>query len=160
MADFDGIKEREQGKKKMPLGMTVFFLGLVICGLAYMYLFMPAITGWTQTARYEAKIKAKEAAVTERGNADMHPETEHQQMVAADKGRKIYLAECAVCHGEKLEGGIGPGLKGPKFRYGDGLADHVRVITKGTAQGMPGFPQLGTAKIKSVAAFIHTSHQH
>lgn len=160
MGEFDGIKEREEGKKKMPLGMMVLFLGLIICGLVYMYLFLPQTTGWTQAGRYEAKVKAQEAAVAGQSTADVHPETEHQQMVSAERGKEIYATECAVCHGEKLEGGIGPALKGPKFKYGTTLTDHVRVITKGTQEGMPGFEQLGADKIQSVAAFIHTSHQH
>jgi len=58
MSDYDGIKEREEGKDKMPIGMTVLFMGLIICGLVYIYLFMPQITGWTQTGRYEAEVKA------------------------------------------------------------------------------------------------------
>jgi cytochrome c oxidase cbb3-type subunit 3 len=160
MSDYDGIKEREEGKKKMPLGMTVLFMGLIICGLVYMYLFMPQTTGWTQAGRYEAKVKAREAAVTGQSKVDVHPETEHQQMVSAELGKEIFAAECAVCHGEKLEGGIGPALRGPKFKYGPTLKDHARVIAKGTKGGMPGFEQLGAEKIQSVAAYIHTSHQH
>ncbi|MBS1128698.1 MAG: hypothetical protein H6Q96_1078 [Nitrospirae bacterium] len=62
MSEYDGITEREEGKKKMPLGMTVLFMGLIICGLVYMYLFMPQTTGWSQAGRYEAKVKAREAA--------------------------------------------------------------------------------------------------
>jgi cytochrome c oxidase cbb3-type subunit III len=160
MSEYDGITEREEGKKKMPLGMTVLFMGLIICGLVYMYLFMPQTTGWSQAYQYEAKVKAREAAVTGQPKADVHPETEHQQMVSAEQGKEVYAAECAVCHGANLEGGIGPALKGPKFKYGATLKDHARVIAKGTQEGMPGFEQLGAGKIQSVAAYIHTSHQH
>jgi mono/diheme cytochrome c family protein len=160
MSDYDGIKEREEGKDKMPIGMTVLFMGLIICGLVYIYLFMPQTTGWTQAGRYEAKIKAREAVVAGKPEADVHSESEHQQMVSAEQGKEVYAAECAVCHGANLEGGIGPALKGPKFKYGATLKDHARVIAKGTQEGMPGFEQLGPGKIQSVAAYIHTSHQH
>lgn len=160
MGEFDGIQEREEGKKRMPPGMAVLFIGLVLSGLIYMYLHMPQTTGWTQAARYEAQVKAREAAATGLQNADVHPETEHDQMTAADRGRGVYIAECAVCHGDKLEGGIGPALKGPKFKYGDTVADHVRVISKGTGEGMPGFEQLGEDKIRSVASYIHTNRLH
>ncbi|HEY6010869.1 MAG TPA: c-type cytochrome, partial [Nitrospirota bacterium] len=91
---------------------------------------------------------------------DVHGETEHEQRVAADKGKELYRAECAACHGEKLEGGIGPSLMGPKFKHGATLDDHIRVITKGTDAGMPGFPQLGAEKIRMVASYVHTQHQH
>ena len=160
MADYDGIQEREKGKKKMPLGMTILFGGLIVFGLAYLYLFMPLTTGWTQSGRYEAQVKVREAAVAQQAEVDVHQETEHQQMVAADRGKEVYAAHCAACHGEKREGGIGPSLKGPKFKYGSALQDHVRVITKGTQQGMPGFEQLGAERIRNVAAFIHTTQQH
>jgi cytochrome c oxidase cbb3-type subunit 3 len=160
MAEFDGIKEKEEGKKRMPIGMTVLFLGLVGFGIVYIYLFTPQTTGWNQAARYEQKIKAREAAVTGQPAADVHPETEQEQMKAAEMGKEVYAAECAACHGQNLEGGIGPSLKGPTFKYGGTLADHVRVITKGTQEGMPGFEHLGEAKIRSVAAYIHTAVQH
>lgn len=160
MGEIDGIREREAGKKKMPLGMFILFIGLICFGLMYLILFTPMITGWNQAGQYETEVKAREAELAGMPKADVHVETEHEQMVAADKGREIYLAECAACHGEKLEGGIGPALTGLKFKYGATLDDHIRVITKGTDEGMPGFPQLGADKIRKVASYVHTRHQH
>jgi len=161
MGEYDGINEREEGRKKMPLGMVVLFMGLIITGLLYLILYLPQITGWTQAGQYEKQVKAKEAVLSGLVKTDIHDETEHDQMMAADKGKEIYDAECSACHGEKLEGGAGPALSGPAFRFGKTLADHIRVISKGTANGMPGFEkQLGAEKIKQVASYIHTRHQH
>lgn len=160
MGEFDGIREREAGSKKMPLGMFVLFTALIVFGIAYLYLFMPATTGWNQANQYEQEVKAREAELAGATKADLHAETEHEQMLAAEKGREVYIAECAACHGDKLEGGIGPALTGPKFKHGPTLDDHIRVITKGTGEGMPGFPQLGPDKIRKVASYIHTRHQH
>ena len=71
--------------------------------------------------------------------------------IKADPGKEVYAAECAVCHGEKLEGGIGPSFTGPKFNYGPTLKDHVRVIADGTPNGMPGFEkQLGSEKVRTL----------
>jgi cytochrome c oxidase cbb3-type subunit 3 len=79
----------------------------------------------------------------------------------ADLGPAIYKADCAMCHGENLEGGIGPALTGPKFVYGGTLANHIRVITDGTPKGMPGFgKQLGPEKVRAVAHYIHFRHAH
>ncbi len=38
----------------------------------------------------------------------------------ADSGVQLFAAKCSVCHGEKLQGGAGPALKGPQFfaRFG------------------------------------------
>ena len=35
--------------------------------------------------------------------------------VQAAAGAKVYSAQCAQCHGEHLEGGVGPALKGPNL---------------------------------------------
>ncbi len=158
MGEFDGIKEREEGKSKMPLAMTILFLGLVIFGLVYLYLFTPQTTGWTQGDQYQRRMDAfKKSVMTHEVQevASGAPES------AAAKGPEIYKADCAMCHGENLEGGIGPALTGPKFVYGGALVDHLRVITDGTPKGMPGFgKQLGPEKVRAVAQYVHSRHTH
>ncbi len=160
MSEYDGIKEREEGRSRMPMGMTVLFMGLIIFGLIYIYRYLPGTTGWNQADQYELKVKAREAAVAGRPEEAFHPETEHEQMVSAEQGREIYRQECAVCHGKDLAGGIGPSLLGPRFKFGSTIEDHARVIAKGTPGGMPSFGQLGDAKIRSVASYIHTMAHH
>ena len=67
-----------------------------------------------------------------------------------DKGRAIYSAECAWCHGANREGGTGVAL--------DNLAlDHdalVTVISQGR-NGMPAFPAFGTEELDQVIAFLN-----
>jgi cytochrome c oxidase cbb3-type subunit 3 len=158
MGEFDGIKEREEGKKKMPLAMALLFLGLVISGLVYLYLFSPQTTGWTQREQYQQRMDAfKKSVMTHEVKEVASGVSEGE----ADQGPEIYKADCAMCHGENLEGGIGPSLTGPKFVYGGALADHVRIITDGTPKGMPGFgKQLGPEKVRAVAHYIHFRHAH
>jgi cytochrome c oxidase cbb3-type subunit 3 len=156
MGEYDGIREREEGKKKMPLGMAVLFLGLMAFGLAYLFLFSPQTTGWRQLAQYEKKMETHKAAVITHEVKEVATGAEQSK---ADKGPEIYASDCAMCHGENLEGSIGPSLKGPKFIYGNTLADHVRVIAEGTPNGMPGFQkQLGAEKVRAVAHFIYFKH--
>jgi len=156
MGEFDGIQEREQGKKKMPLGMTALFISLIIIGLVYLYLFSPLTTGWKQVDQYQQSMEAHTTAVI----THEVKEVASGSLETKDKeGSAIYHANCAMCHGEKLEGGIGPVLTGPKFLYGNAFADHIRVITDGTTNGMPGFKkQLGPDKIHAVAHYIQTHH--
>ncbi len=157
MGEFDGITEREEGKKKMPFGMTILFAGLVLFGVGYMYLFSPQTTGWTQADQYQRRMDAfKKGVMTHEVQeaASGAPESSR-----AAEGPAIYKSDCAMCHGENLEGGIGPALRGPKFIYGNTLADHVRVITDGTPNGMPGFgKQLGPLKVRAVAHYIQFRH--
>lgn len=159
MDDFDGIKEREEGKNRMPLAIATVFAALALFGLMYIYLFIPHTTGWTQVGQYEKRMKALESDVVTHKEEDEAAGRELKE--AEDIGRQVYAAECAVCHGEGLEGGVGPALTGPKFKFGGRLEDHVRVISQGTDEGMPGFEsQLGREKIHAVAMFIHTHPGH
>lgn len=161
MSEFDGIQEREAGKNKMPIGMTVLFMGLILFGLVYMYLYTPQTTGWNQTQRYEETLKEHAIAREQREKGHETTETaEHEAAEAKLIGPSVYKEHCAVCHGENLEGGIGPALLGPKFVYGGTLEDHARVITNGTPNGMPGFAQLGPEKVRAVAQHLHLSHRH
>lgn len=160
MGEFDGIKEDEAGKKKMPLGMTLLFLGLLLFGVGYIYLFLPQTTGWTQRGQYEKIMQAEQAL-----KAQQHPEiegqesVEHEQAEVMERGGKIYRENCATCHGARLEGGIGPGLLGPRFVYGDSVEDHIKVISKGTTKGMPGFArQLNAEQIYYVSSYLHSHH--
>lgn len=161
MAEFDGIREREAGKNRMPIGMTVLFMGLILFGLVYLYLYTPQTTGWNQTQRYEEELKEHAVAREQYGKGHEAAEPAEQETAEAKLiGPAVYKEHCAVCHGENLEGGIGPGLLGPKFLYGNTLEDHERVITKGTPNGMPGFSQLGAEKMRAVAQHVHSRHAH
>ncbi len=161
MADYDGITEREEGKAKMPLGMTVLFLGLIIFGLIYIYRYLPQISGWSQAAQYEAAMQALQAMHAAPAEHEASESAEHEQQETLVLGAQIFSENCAVCHGKDLAGGIGPSLLGPTFRYGASMIDHIRVISKGTTKGMPSFEaQLGSEKIHAVAAFIDSRHVH
>ena len=156
MGEYDGIREREEGKKKMPLGMVVLFLSLLVSGLVYLYLFSPLTTGWKQVEQYEKSMEAHKTAVI---THEVKEVASGISETKEDKGPAIYASDCAMCHGDKLEGSIGPSLKGPKFITGNTLADHIRVIAEGTPNGMPGFQkQLGTEKVRAVAHYIYFRH--
>jgi len=157
MAHYDGIEERKEGQSKMPAGMTILFIGLVLFGLCYIYLFAPQTRGWTQAGQYAHRMETMKAAVATHETKEV--ESAMAESTAAEKGLAIFKAECAMCHGENLQGGIGPALTGPKFLYGSTLADHIRVISSGTPKGMPAFEkQLGTEKIRAVANYVYVRH--
>jgi cytochrome c oxidase cbb3-type subunit III len=157
MSDFDGIQERQEGKSRMPLGMTILFIGLVVFGLCYLYLYSPQTTGWTSADQYQRRMEAlNTAAIT---HESKEAASGMQESGTAEQGQAIYKAECVMCHGEKLEGGIGPALTGPKFIYGGTMADLVRTISNGTPKGMPAFEkQLGAEKVRAVAHYLYLGH--
>ncbi|RME85216.1 MAG: hypothetical protein D6785_04670 [Planctomycetota bacterium] len=73
-----------------------------------------------------------------------------------EMGRRIFVQNCAVCHGNKGEGKIGPNLTDPYWIHGQGtLEDIEKVITKGVLPRMPTWEQsLGKTKIRQVAKYV------
>ena len=60
-------------------------------------------------------------------------------LLAAPAGESIYLGQCAVCHGERGEGGRGPALARPTLRNAPDDDALFRVIRRGIPDsGMPG----------------------
>ena len=80
----------------------------------------------------------------------VNPYTETDQATISSWG-SIYLENCAACHGEQMEGEIGPELIGED--YDDEIL--FELIYSGiTDGGMPSFSSLGTDKVWKLTNFI------
>lgn len=75
---------------------------------------------------------------------------------AVEAGEEIFEQNCAMCHGEDLEGGIGPALNDAEWIHGGDAETVIRIITEGVPEkGMLTWgPLLGPEKINQVAAYI------
>ncbi len=72
---------------------------------------------------------------------------------AISAGAQVYASNCAACHGDQLEGDIGPELVG--LGYDD--ASLYEIIYNGiTENGMPGFSYLGSEKVWQMVNFIQS----
>ena len=70
---------------------------------------------------------------------------------------EVYSANCAVCHGGRLEGTTqGPALFGNEFVHGDSVEDIIRSIQRGfPADNMPAWaPVLSEQEIKQLAMYL------
>ena len=70
---------------------------------------------------------------------------------------KLYLANCAQCHGKDLEGAAGPNLADATWLHGQPTkANLVRLISKGVPdKGMPAWgQQLGAAQVSQLADYL------
>jgi cytochrome c oxidase cbb3-type subunit 3 len=153
--DYDGIRELDN---RLPnwwlatLGITVAF------GYGY-WIFMHVLSGPSQLAAWHAE----EAAVAQKAAAS-GPVTDqlltglaHSEEVK-QKAEVIFGQVCAVCHGAKGEGKLGPNLTDAYWIHGPRPTDIFKTISKGvTTKGMPAWePQLGAEKTRWLAAYVST----
>src|SRR5450759_404453 len=72
--------------------------------------------------------------------------------VDPERGRKLWSANCAVCHGSQGKGARGPDLTSGKFRHGGTDDDLYRAMRNGIpGTEMPGFPLSGVESMQLLA---------
>jgi len=80
-----------------------------------------------------------------------------QDPAAIQAGQGLYAQNCAVCHGEHGDGGIGPELE-PES-YDDAVL--FELIYSGIPDnGMPAFATLGSAKVWQLVNFVNYRKEH
>jgi len=74
------------------------------------------------------------------------------------EGKTIFETNCATCHGNNGEGGIGPNLTDDYYLHGEGMTNTVHTITNGVpVKGMISWRGiLKEDQIKKVASYIQT----
>lgn len=73
-----------------------------------------------------------------------------------EAGRKIFEAQCGVCHGQNGTGGRGPGLNRPTLNHAPDDEALQKVISDGIAPEMPGSWQLHPHEVAKVAAYVRS----
>lgn len=149
----DGIEEYDNPLPDWWLGL---FVGCIIWAFAY------AIHYHFIAHRSQVKALAAEMADARR----RWPEAAQAATVVfskdnVEKGEAVFKANCTGCHGEQLEGKIGPSLLDSVWIHGGSPAEVVHTITVGVpAKGMITWgPILGPEKIGEVAAYVlHRNH--
>lgn len=75
---------------------------------------------------------------------------------ALASGKKIFIENCAACHGQAGEGGVGPNMTDEYWIHGGGIKNVFTTIKYGVpAKGMiPWEAQLSPGQMKEVASYI------
>ncbi|HHN64048.1 MAG TPA: c-type cytochrome [Nitrospirae bacterium] len=147
MAEFDNIREEHN---RIPSGWLLFYIGLILWLIWYIYSYTPEISGWSYYKIYESR--AKEMVKTQAVIPTENPYEHNDKAIA--EGKTIYMENCAVCHGDNLRGGVGPDLTG-HLKYGETDDKKYETIARGRGGGMPPFgQQLGRDRIWKVLAYV------
>lgn len=150
--DYDGIQEYDN---PLPNWWLTTFFGTIIFAFIY-YLHYTFGGGPTLTQELETAMKDMPKAtekVWDEGDlqSKMTPE-------AVAKGKAVFAAKCAACHGPEGQGVIGPNLTDKFWIHGKGhRSDIIQTITKGvTEKGMPSWSgMISDDEIMQVAGFVY-----
>ncbi|RMG01325.1 MAG: cytochrome C [Nitrospirae bacterium] len=153
MAEFDDIKEEHN---RIPRGWLLFFFGVIVWLVYYIFSFTPQISGWSYYDKYEKE--AKEVEEVAKSIPTENPYEHNDKAIA--EGKNIYVENCSACHGDNLKGGVGPDLTG-HLKYGETDDKKYQSIADGRGGGMPPFgQQLGRDRIWKVLAYIDSVREY
>ncbi len=78
------------------------------------------------------------------------------QILNAQTGRRIFEAQCALCHGQNGGGGKGPSLLKPKLTKAPDQATLEKLIENGIEPEMPGAWTLSPKELTQVAVYVRS----
>lgn len=157
---YDGIVEHDN-----PLPNWWLWTFLITIIFSALYFLHYEVSG-APTLEDELKVSMQEIEKRQAAHMQVQPleteeflmkEFERQELAAV--GASEYQNKCAACHGQDLQGLIGPNLTDKFWLHGEGLRTGiVKVIRDGVAEkGMPPWgPMLKKDEIYALAAFIHS----
>lgn len=160
--EWDGLREYNNPMPRWWLGL--FYLTIVF-GLVYLLLYpglgnFRGLLGWSQISAYEAEVAAAEADVAPlfaKYAATPIPELARDPAAMAT-GRRLFVTNCAVCHGADGHGSRGfPNLADDNWQWGGSPEQIEQTITGGRQAAMiPWGAALGEDGVKAVAAYVRT----
>lgn len=158
---YDGIEEYDQ---KLPNWWLFTLYGAIGFSIIYWFFFVQSEVGRDDEAQLAKKMAVIETAKLEAQMALLNDDTLWQMSTNetfVSAGREIYFKEanCAQCHGNELEGGIGVNLVDNEWIYGSAPTVVYNTIHDGANNGMPAWDALGPEKVAQVTAFVLSHHQ-
>ena len=152
---YDGIVEHDN---PLPRWWLSTFYGAIVFSALYWFHYEGFHSGKSpeeELAATAAEDAKKKAAAGKALSADALAALSTDPGVVAD-GAKSFGETCAVCHGLRGEGKIGPNLTDRAWLHGSSPDKVFATIANGVpAKGMPAWEaQLGARKTQALTAFV------
>ncbi|MDH2435113.1 cytochrome-c oxidase, cbb3-type subunit III [Pokkaliibacter sp. MBI-7] len=158
--EFDGIEEYDN---PLPRWWFNLFVITIVFGLVYLMLYpglgnFQGLLGWSSKGQYNTEMAYADEhykPVFEK-YAALPIEEAAKNPVAVQMGQRLFLNNCAVCHGSQAQGGHGfPNLGDNDWLYGGAPDTILATITNGRTGGMPAWGDaLGEDGIEDVANYV------
>ncbi|MEM0992365.1 MAG: cbb3-type cytochrome c oxidase N-terminal domain-containing protein [Bacteroidota bacterium] len=156
--NYDGIKELDNSLP--PWWIAMFYITIAI-GAVYIYVNHFSDYGKSSAEQYAMEMEAAEASVKAYIAAQANTVDESNVEMIQDEaalaiGETIFKANCAACHGQAGEGGVGPNLTDEYWLHGGSIGDVFKSIKYGIPEkGMIAWQaQLRPAEIHKISSFI------
>ncbi|WP_355659739.1 cytochrome-c oxidase, cbb3-type subunit III [Halomonas salifodinae] len=155
----DGIEEYDN---PLPRWWFMLFVGTIIFSLGYLVLYpglgnFKGVLGWTQVDQWEremARAEERYAPIFAQYNEIPVPELA-QDAAAMRVAERIFLNNCALCHGSNAQGGYGfPNLTDGDWLYGGEPENIEYSIANGRNGLMPSWQQLGEENIENLTQHV------
>ncbi len=156
--EYDGIRELDNS---LPPWWVAMFYITIAFAVVYMTYYHFAGIGKSSAEQYEAQMEQAEAEVKaylakQANNVDETNVTMITEEAELAAGEAIFLTNCASCHGQLGEGGIGPNMTDAYWVHGGSINDVFKTIKYGVPEkGMISWKsQLRPAQMQQVASYI------
>jgi cytochrome c oxidase cbb3-type subunit 3 len=153
-----------EGVRKLPLWWVLFSAAMFVSGWTYLVLYPgfghhAGALGWTshgELARDVARNNAALANLQERFRR-YTPEQLAQDPAALQLGGRLFVDNCAACHGRGGYGNVklgAPSLIDNDWLYGGSGKDILASIRDGRSGLMPPWASLGEDNVKNLAQYV------
>jgi cytochrome c oxidase cbb3-type subunit 3 len=160
--DYDGIRELDN---RLPPWWLYGFYVSIIFAVVYVWRFHVSHTAPSSTEELQiAMVKAEEqkALYLKKSANNVDENTVKVSTDAAEiaSGEKVFIQNCAACHGKAGEGSVGPNLTDDYWLHGGGVKDVFKSIKYGWPEkGMRSWKDdLSPMQIAQVSSYIKSIH--
>lgn len=157
---YDGIRELDNS---LPPWWKGLFYFTIVFGFAYLLIYHVFRSQPLQSAEYRNELA--EAELSKKANSKSSGTNFDENQVAMltdagliSAGKGIYDGNCASCHGNVGQGGVGPNLTDEFWIHGGGIQNIYNTIKNGvTEKGMIAWKsQLSPTAMQKVSSYIMT----
>jgi cytochrome c oxidase cbb3-type subunit 3 len=136
--DYDGIHEYDN---PLPPWWVYLFIITIIWSVVYMFYYHFTDMGDSSKKEYVKEVQDwdnKIAALAASGNSELTYKAEDYVIkndeATLNSGKAIFVKNCLSCHGQNLEGGVGPNLTDDYWIHGGKIENIVTTILNGVPE--------------------------